>query len=408
MASSITAIGNGSGLGNVVVDDLSNGQREQINDEYGAILASHLGSLRTTLERRRLGAALDLNPRTTIRYALVEAQRRREARQGAGGQGGGAGGKRRANDGADAAGGGSGGGDNKRDDGTGAADGAAHDGADPARAQGLASTSYGSSPIGGVGDTGTGARVRRIRVTDRLYAEGLAKLRTSGSGANGQARTGPGHVASTGQLPNARRPFRVGPAPDSGNEEAYAAAAARRRAAATAAGAGAVAADAGATAAGLRRAPSFTAHVPGGADFAERRRRRVRELEQRLKSVQADHMSRFVDALSFDAHAAAGQGSGASAGGTEGHGGWADGGGGGGGTGLPLVAADGSSVVSLVLRYVAARIVLAYDPRKFGHYLLHPVAQDITTDCFWLVLVRCFQFRPLPPVPPRARLRRRF
>jgi hypothetical protein len=314
-----SAVGDGA-------DGLTNEQRAQINEEYGAVLSEHFGSLKTLMSQRLLGASLDLNSKTGIRYALVEAQRKREAAAAAA-----SGGRKRmfdvplsGNDIGPAPVGFSGGGDGDSDadragspragpslpvagalatggatmaSTTVAGPGGATAAAKRASAVGApaAAAAAAAASAGAGGGTGTGAggavaaartgsklsllgntAARKLTVTERLYQEGAAKaarLRqqevTAARGQHGGAGAG----AGAGAAAVTQAAFRGGAAPHS-PERVTAALVARERAAHLSRTLAAIRRANDSTGAGGKRLPPYALYLPDGVDVEERRRRK--------------------------------------------------------------------------------------------------------------------------------------
>ena len=141
--------------------------------------------------------------------------------------------------------------------------------------------------------------------------------------------------------------------------------------------------------------------VPGGIEVELQRRQREKLLEAKLKHVQSERLMRIVEEIGFDpirstlALASAGQEKGEKDkdvpgalatdspvpnNGSE----------------TSLSSAQDRSFPELtrhlpkIMRYVACKISVSYDPRKFAYFFLSPVSTDIVADCFWLVHTRIF------------------
>jgi hypothetical protein len=163
--------------------------------------------------------------------------------------------------------------------------------------------------------------------------------------------------------------------------------------------------------------------IPGGAEVEEQRKKRGRILEGKLRHLQeVDLATLLVDVVRFDplrssvamleaeanelaaaSTGLAGGAAGASSSSSSSSGADGAGGDGGGEEGSGAGAAAAGSKLGQnpsfpefaehlpkLMRWVACRIAVSYDPRKFAYYFLSPVSMDIVTDCFWLVHTRLF------------------
>jgi hypothetical protein len=147
--------------------------------------------------------------------------------------------------------------------------------------------------------------------------------------------------------------------------------------------------------------------VPGGIEVELQRRQREKLLEAKLKHVQSERLMRIVEEIGFDPirstmalASVAGQEksekdkdmSGAIS-----------------PSESPVVNPVVSSTETTssgsgqdrsfpeltrhlpkIMRYIACKISVSYDPRKFAYFFLSPVSTDIVADCFWLVHTRIF------------------
>lgn len=144
----------------------------------------------------------------------------------------------------------------------------------------------------------------------------------------------------------------------------------------------------------------------------QERKARGKILEAKLRHIQSEHVNKFTESVAFDplrssVAMATASGNGNNGGGHDG--------GGGSPTSSPAphltrqtsasAAAQQQATAKAfndrsfpelhihlpkIMRWVACRIAITYDPRKFAYYFLSPVGQDVVADCFWLMHTRLF------------------
>ena len=138
--------------------------------------------------------------------------------------------------------------------------------------------------------------------------------------------------------------------------------------------------------------------IPGGIEVELQRRQREKLLEAKLKHVQSERLMRIVEEIGFDpirstmALATSSQEKSDKDSGTSSS-----------NPDAPIINMEAvtSGVqdrsfpeltrhLPKIMRYVACKISVSYDPRKFAYYFLSPVSTDIVADCFWLVHTRLF------------------